>query len=84
MRSNSQKQAKVFDPVCGMRVDPQEAVASTCYGGQKFYFCAAGCKHAFESDPENFLKNKTKRKGIWQRYLDRLNKATSGQPPACH
>jgi uncharacterized membrane protein len=28
--------------------------------------------------------NPFKRKGLWGRYLDRLNKATGGKPPCCH
>ena len=34
--------------------------------------------------PEKYLKSgPTKRKGIWGRYLERLNKATGGKPPSC-
>ena len=73
-----------IDPVCGMRIGPQHAAARICHAGQEIYFCAQGCKQAFEADPERYLNKKPKRKGFWQRYLDRLNKATGGQPPACH
>lgn len=70
------------DPVCGMSVDPDTASAKTCHNGVQFYFCAEGCRQAFKADPGKF--GVKKRKGFWQRYLDRLNKATGGQPPACH
>lgn len=70
-----------IDPVCGMSVDPATAPAKTTYNGRDFYFCAQGCKEAFDGNPGKFSK---KRKGIWHRYLDRLNKATGGQPPSCH
>ncbi len=75
-------QQQFVDPVCGMLVDPNTAAAKTCHNGVQIYFCAEGCKKAFEAAPGKFKVNK--RKGFWQRYLDRLNKATGGQPPACH
>jgi hypothetical protein len=35
--------------------------------------------------PYKYLQVKPgKRKGLWRRYLDRLNKATGGRPPCCH
>ncbi len=46
----------VIDPVCKMEVDPQTAPAKTVYKGQTYYFCAPGCKVAFEKDPEKYLK----------------------------
>ena len=37
----------------------------------------------FISDPDKFLVDKSKRrKELWTRYLDRLNKATGGKPPS--
>lgn len=45
----------VRDPVCGMMVDPKAAPAKTEYKGQTYYFCAPGCKVAFERDPEKYL-----------------------------
>ncbi len=44
------------DPVCGMVVDPKTTVASSEYKGKTYYFCAPGCKAAFDKDPERFLK----------------------------
>jgi len=46
----------VKDPVCGMRVDPEKAPAKSEYKGKTYYFCAPGCKAAFEKDPEKYLK----------------------------
>jgi len=46
----------VRDPVCGMTVDPEKAAAKAEYRGQTYYFCAPGCKVAFEKDPEQYLK----------------------------
>jgi YHS domain-containing protein len=71
-----------IDPVCGMKVDPATAAARTCYNGIEIYFCAEGCKAAFEAEPQMYTQNR--QKGFWRRYLERLNKATGGRPPACH
>lgn len=43
------------DPVCGMEVDPAKAAATAEYKGQTYYFCAPGCKAAFEKEPEKYL-----------------------------
>lgn len=43
------------DPVCGMEVDPAQAAGSVEYKGQTYYFCAPGCKKAFEKEPEKYL-----------------------------
>jgi len=79
----TQNQPNTFiDPVCGMSVDPATAAAKTCHDGVEVYFCAQGCKQAFDAHPEKYTG--TRKKGFWKRYLDRLNKATGGAPPACH
>jgi len=44
------------DVVCGMEVDPKTAPAKTEYEGETYYFCARGCKVAFDKDPEKYLK----------------------------
>jgi YHS domain-containing protein len=80
--SRSEKRETFIDPVCGMTVNPITAAAQTCYNGIQIYFCAEGCRKAFDAAPEKFTVNR--RKGFWRRYLDRLNKATGGRPPACH
>lgn len=43
------------DPVCGMMVEPATAAASYEYEGKTYYFCAVGCKAAFEKDPAKYL-----------------------------
>ncbi len=43
------------DPVCKMNVDPETAKWSSDYHGQRYYFCAPGCKSAFDADPEKYL-----------------------------
>jgi Cu+-exporting ATPase len=42
------------DPVCGMMVDPETAPAKAEYKGKTYYFCAPGCRVAFERDPEKY------------------------------
>ncbi len=43
------------DPVCGMDVDPKSAAAQSDYKGKTYYFCAEGCKKAFEKEPEKYV-----------------------------
>jgi len=43
------------DPVCGMDVDEKKAVAMSEYKGKTYYFCAKGCKIAFDKNPERYL-----------------------------
>jgi Cu+-exporting ATPase len=43
------------DPVCGMDVDPGTAQHKSEYQGQTYYFCAPGCKRAFEAEPQKYL-----------------------------
>jgi YHS domain-containing protein len=73
------------DPVCGMQVDPTENELVSLHKGRKYYFCAPGCREAFERNPEKYLR----RKGPFGRFLDRLaksNKETFGSsgPSCCH
>ncbi|HYF64881.1 MAG TPA: YHS domain-containing protein, partial [Herpetosiphonaceae bacterium] len=44
-----------LDPVCLMDVDPATARFSLEYRGRTYYFCAPGCKKAFERDPAAYV-----------------------------
>jgi YHS domain-containing protein len=44
-----------IDPVCGMEVDEATAQWTSEYKGTTYYFCAPGCKTAFDKDPEAYL-----------------------------
>lgn len=44
-----------IDPVCKMTVDEKTAKLKSEYKGKTYYFCATGCKKAFEENPEKFL-----------------------------
>jgi Cu+-exporting ATPase len=43
-----------IDPVCGMKVIPASAAASTEHGGKSWYFCCEGCLAKFEADPGRY------------------------------
>lgn len=43
------------DPVCGMDVDEKKAAAKSDYKGKTYYFCAPGCKVAFDKEPEKYI-----------------------------
>ncbi len=45
----------VIDPVCGMRVDADTTTLKSTYQGKTHYFCAPGCKKAFDNEPERYL-----------------------------
>jgi YHS domain-containing protein len=50
-----------IDPVCKMTVDEEHPAATSVYKGQTYYFCATGCKSAFDEDPERYLQGPKKR-----------------------
>lgn len=43
--------AMVTDPVCGMRIDPDDAVATALHDGERYWFCSEACRTAFVADP---------------------------------
>jgi P-type Cu+ transporter len=47
--------SSVVDPVCGMKVDPDNAAGSFAYQGKTYYFCSKHCLHRFSENPETFL-----------------------------
>jgi YHS domain-containing protein len=75
----------VVDPVCGMSVDAETTKIIATIEGQPYYFCAEGCRKAFEENPQKYLGAEcAKPRGWWGRYMARLNKATGGKPMKCH
>lgn len=46
--------AQVKDPVCGMTINDQDAVATSDYQGQRYYFCSQDCKVEFDEKPEEY------------------------------
>ncbi len=49
-----------IDPVCKMEVEESTAAATSEYNGKKYYFCAVGCKKAFDQNPEKYLADEKK------------------------
>ncbi|MFC1994469.1 YHS domain-containing protein [Chloroflexota bacterium] len=47
------------DPMCNMDVSIDSPAATSVYQGQIYYFCAVGCKKAFDQDPEKYLSSKS-------------------------
>ncbi len=51
--------ATATDPICLMQVDTDAPNGgSSEYGGQSYYFCAPGCRVAFERDPEGWASGR--------------------------
>ncbi len=46
---------EAIDPVCSMTVLVDDAKYHTTYDGVDYWFCASGCRRAFEAEPERFL-----------------------------
>jgi xanthine dehydrogenase accessory factor len=53
---------EAIDPVCGMTVStgPGGAIKPAIHEGETYYFCCAGCRQRFESDPDSYLRNETR------------------------
>lgn len=45
-----------IDPICKMAVDEKTAKWKSEYKGKTYYFCAPGCKVAFEENPGKYAK----------------------------
>jgi signal transduction histidine kinase/YHS domain-containing protein len=52
---SAQPHDAVRDPVCSAIIQPQQAYASTIYGGEPFYFCCPICQGAFQKEPEHYI-----------------------------
>jgi YHS domain-containing protein len=49
-----------IDPVCHMTVEEKTAAAKSDYKGKTYYFCAKGCKIAFDKNPDKYLSGQAK------------------------
>ncbi len=45
---------EAVDPVCGMTVQVATARYRSTHQGRTYYFCSAGCRQAFESNPSEY------------------------------
>lgn len=52
-RTAAETPIEALDPVCGMTVSSVGAERAT-YNGVMYYFCSAGCRGRFESDPTQY------------------------------
>ena len=48
-------QGSVKDPVCGMTIDPADAVETVEHEGTTFYFCSRDCAESFREEPEDYV-----------------------------
>jgi Cu+-exporting ATPase len=55
MNQSTETATAVIDPVCGMKIDPARAAASSDYGGRTIYFCSPSCKTKFDASPAAYL-----------------------------
>ncbi len=46
---------QAVDPVCGMTVPADRSSRPFEHDGVTYYFCSAGCRHAFEKDPPAYV-----------------------------
>jgi xanthine dehydrogenase accessory factor len=46
------------DPICGMTVSIASAKHKSDFAGQTYYFCCAGCKQAFDTQPRKYVPDK--------------------------
>ena len=53
--------AMVTDPVCGMRIDDDDAAATAEHDGVTYYFCSQACHDAFVADPASALDDLRRR-----------------------
>ena len=47
--------ARAIDPVCGMAVDTNSAVAHVEHNGTSYYFCSEECAATFRGSPERYI-----------------------------
>lgn len=44
------------DPVCGMLVDPKQAVGQRQYQGKIYYLCSPACLARFDQAPQRYVQ----------------------------
>jgi xanthine dehydrogenase accessory factor len=58
-QSSSAAPPEAIDPVCGMTVATGSS-RPLRHDGADYYFCCAGCRQAFEQDPDAYIKKETR------------------------
>jgi Cu+-exporting ATPase len=54
----------MIDPVCGMEVDRDGAVAAWEHEGTAYFFCSVSCMERFRADPERYLRMDPSQRGM--------------------
>mgnify|MGYP000095737768 CR=1 FL=1 len=54
--------AQVIDPVCGMKISPDDSVGSTTFAGTSYSFCSQNCQKSFINAPQKYIKQGTPNK----------------------
>lgn len=44
------------DPVCGMKINTQDAASSSQHEGRTYYFCSTNCRLRFDQNPQQYVK----------------------------
>jgi xanthine dehydrogenase accessory factor len=58
--ANPVRPAQAVDPVCGMTVAAEASGRPVRHEDADYYFCCAGCRQAFEKDPDAYVKRETR------------------------
>ncbi len=69
------------DPICGMDVLPEEAAGTSRYKDVDYYFCAVGCKVAFDKSPEQYVTEQSKVQGSTFEPPDTMDQSAYLSPP---
>ena len=59
-QARPESRAEAIDPVCGMTVAVTAADQPLRHEGTDYYFCCAGCRQAFEQDPDAYTRRETR------------------------
>ncbi|MEP6714456.1 MAG: heavy metal translocating P-type ATPase [Terriglobia bacterium] len=57
MKHNHDTITEVLDPVCGMTIQPENAVGHIDYNGGIYYFCSQSCLTKFQEEPARYAAN---------------------------
>jgi YHS domain-containing protein len=44
----------VTDPVCKMKIEQEDAVATVEHGSETYHFCSQDCAEEFRENPEDY------------------------------
>ncbi len=50
-----EKKHVTIDPVCGMKVEPEQAYSKVEHEGYVMYFCSRNCEEKFQKNPKKYL-----------------------------